>query len=231
MLKKLLHYLRRFLYTSRRNMLKSLPGGYAACGQDVFIAQLLDNQKNGVFVDVGANDGLTINNTLFFEKELGWTGLAIEPLPSIYLKLQSNRKCQTLNACISDTRGKVKFVELVGGPNMLSTLESNVTGLTKRRIIKNLKRRGAVSKTIEVDSLPFEDAMQMHGINNIDFLSVDTEGGELNILKSIDFKKHPTKVISVENNYYTDDIKDYLEPLGFSYIGTFKVDEIYLHKG
>jgi len=56
----------------------------AACGQDVFVAELLSFKKNGVFVDIGANDGVTISNTWYFEKELGWDGIAIEPIPQIY---------------------------------------------------------------------------------------------------------------------------------------------------
>lgn len=227
MIQKIIHYIRRFFYTRRRNMLPSRDGGNAACGQDVYIAELLSNRRDGIFVDIGANDGVTISNTLYFEKNLGWKGLAIEPMPAMFQKLKNNRTCQMLNACITKEKGRAKFIELTGGPNMLSTLESNATGLTKRRIRKNLQRHKTTSSIIEVDCLPFEEAMNIAGITQIDFLSVDTEGGELDILKSVDFRKHPTKVISVENNYYTDDIREYLESQGFSYAGTFKVDEIY----
>ncbi len=230
MLNKIAHYIRRFYYNRTRKLLPSYSGGHAACGQDIFVASLLNNKRNGTFVDIGANDGVTISNTLYFEKELGWNGLAVEPLPSIYAKLQQARSCKTLNACISKERGKASFIELEGAPNMLSTLESNFSGLTKRRINNNAKRHNAKLTKIDVECLPFSEAMEMFSIKNIDFLSIDTEGGELEILKSIDFSKHPTKVISVENNYFKNDIYKYLESKGFSYVGTFKIDEIYIHK-
>ncbi len=225
------HYINRFRYGRKRNMLPEVSGGVAACGQDKFIAGLLDYKRNGVFVDVGANDGVTISNSYYFEKELGWTGVAIEPMPTIFEKLKANRSCDVVQGCITLKAGKAKFVELVGGPNMLSTLAEHDQGLTARRLVKNSKRHNIERKEIEVDCFTFASVTEKYNIKNIDFLSVDTEGGELNILKSINFDKTPVKVISVENNYYDNEIKNYLEGQGFIAIGTFKVDEIYLFGG
>ena len=84
MLSKLAHYIKRFLYTKDYRMLPPLPNGIGACGQDTLIAELLGSKRDGVFIDIGANDGVTISNTYFLEKELGWSGVAIEPIPSIF---------------------------------------------------------------------------------------------------------------------------------------------------
>jgi hypothetical protein len=113
---------------------------------------------------------------------------------------------------------------------MLSTLEENFSGLTRRRLERNAIRQDAELHRIEVDCLPFAEAMDRFGITAIDFLSIDTEGGELDILKGVDFSRHPVRVISVENNYFRGDIRDYLATQGFLHLGTFKVDEIYVHK-
>ena len=212
-------------------MLPNLEGGVAACGQDKFIAGLLDHKKNGVFVDIGANDGLTISNTYYFEKELGWTGIAVEPMPIIFEKLQANRSCDLVQGCVTQKPGKATFVELEGESNMLSTLTEHDQGLTARRLNKNSKRHNLKKREIEVDCITFTAITEKYNVENIDFLSVDTEGGELDILKSIDFDKTPVKIISVENNYYDNEIKDYLEGEGFIAIGTFKVDEIYMFVG
>ena len=203
----------------------------AACGQDVFIAELLHMKRSGIFFDIGANDGVTISNTYYLEKELGWNGVAVEPIPSVYEKLKSNRNCTLVKGCITPKTGTTNLVELVGAPNMLSTLEENYSGLTARRIRKNKKRHNSETRKIEVKCYSFCDVTTEYGISEIDFLSIDTEGGELEILKSINFKTTPTKVISVENNFYTNAIRTYLEQQGFIYIGTFKIDEIYLFAG
>ena len=110
-MKKLSHYYRKFIYRRRVNILPALAGGYGAGGQDIYIADLLSRPEHGTFVDIGANDGVTISNTLYFEKELGWNGLAIEPIPVAYEKLKVNRSCHTLNACISDREGTAEFLE------------------------------------------------------------------------------------------------------------------------
>ena len=228
--KKIIHYIKRIKYHRTHRMLPELVGG-GACGQVALIAQLLGNKRNGVFVDIGASDGVTISNTHYLEQELGWTGIAIEPIPSVFLKLKKNRSCHLVNGCVTTRPGKAKFIEVVNGVDMLSTLAINNTGLTARRLRNSAKRHGSVLKEIDVDCHTFEMLVDRFGVSEIDFLSVDTEGGELDILKSIDFDKNPIKIISVENNYYTGSIREFLEHKGFVYVGSFKVDEIYLFGG
>ena len=234
MYKKIKHYIRRYLYRRNNRMfpeLKNVSNSVAACGQDVFIAELLSFKKNGVFVDIGANDGVTISNTWYFEKELGWGGVAIEPIPRIYEQLKQNRKCKLFEGCITPKSGIQKFVELSGATSMLSTLEQNISGLTSRRISKNIARQNTTKKSIDVVCTTLANLLEEHGIEEIDFLSIDTEGGELEIIKSINFEQFPVKVISVENNLFTNNIKNYLENEGFVYLGTFKIDEIYIYGG
>lgn len=225
---KLKHYLNRYAYHKRHNMLEPRTGGYAACGQDILIAELLGHKNNGVFFDIGANDGVTISNSYYFEKHLGWSGVCAEPIPSIFEKLQENRTCHLVNGCVTPEPGTAKFLEMGGQDNMLSTLEQNNQGLTARRLRKNAKRHNTDVCEIEVECFTFASLVQKFGLTSIDLLSVDTEGGELDILKSIDFDTIPVSVITVENNYYKPDIRNYLESKGFRYYGTFKIDEIYI---
>jgi len=212
-------------------MLPDTSGGTGGGGQDMLVADLLGNKRGGVFVDIGANDGVTISNTCYLERELGWSGIAVEPIPSIFETLKANRSCTLVNGCVTTESGTGKFFEVVGGPNMLSTLAIHNVGLTARRLRKNAARHSAEIREIDVPCFIFPDLAERHGMREIDFLSVDTEGGELEILRTIDFTKFPTKVISVENNYYSPDIRTYLESKGFFLLGTFGVDEIYLHGG
>ena len=72
-------------------------GYYSQYGQDRWIAEtVLPGKQAGVFVDVGAHDGVRFSNTLFLERQLNWTGLAIEPLVDVYERLVSNRTCATI---------------------------------------------------------------------------------------------------------------------------------------
>ena len=211
------------------NILPEYQGGYGAGGQDIYIAGLLGRPDHGTFVDIGANDGMTISNTLYFEKELGWNGLAIEPIPGAYEKLKSNRSCRTLNACISDREGTAEFLEVEGRAQMLSGLVTKYDKQHLRRINRSIKRLGGSIKKTEVECMRIGTALSRFKINRIDFLSLDTEGGELDILRDIDFNAVPVRAISVENNYFTFAIRDYLSTHGFKHMGTIGVDEIYLN--
>ena len=228
---KLQHYINRYRYNKSHTMLPDIQGGEAACGQDILIHQLTGRKKNGVFVDIGANDGVSISNTFMLEKDFGWSGIAVEPIPSIFEKLKSSRKCHTVHGCVTPKAGKAKFLEMVGGPNMLSTLAMHNVGLTARRLRKNAERHNAKINEIDVDCYTLQSLVDRFRIKEIDFLSVDTEGGELEILQSIDFDSIPVGVISVENNYFTGNIRRFLESEGFLYVGTFKIDEIYVFGG
>lgn len=212
-------------------MLPRLEGGQAAYGQDRMFVELLEHKRNGVFVDLGANDGVTISNTVFLERELGWTGVAVEPIPSVFERLREERSCHLINGCVTPEPGQARFLEVQGAPNMLSTLAVNDTGLTARRLRKNARRHGAQIIEHQVECLTFEDLTERFSIKAVDFLSLDTEGGEAEILESIDFDAIPVRLISVENNYFGNRIRDYLESRGFLYLGTFGVDEIYRFGG
>lgn len=229
---KIRHYINRYLYHRRCRMLPAIAGSGAAgaFGQDIFVAELLANKRNGVFFDIGANDGVTVSNSVYFEKSLGWNGIAVEPIPGVFAKLKENRTCHLVNGCVSPKAGQAQFIEL-SGVNMLSMLAEHNNGLRARRIRKSTERHHAEMRTINVDCYTFSDLAKKFGFREIDFLSVDTEGGELEILQSIDFDEHPVSVISVENCYYTNAIQKHLEANGFLLVGTFDIDEIYLFGG
>ena len=95
-------------------------GYYSQAGQDKFVSEcLFENIQKGTFVDIGANDGVKLSNTLHFENK-GWNGLAIEPHPKVYKKLISNRNCTCLNLGIASEEGTKLFRSIDGPVNMLS---------------------------------------------------------------------------------------------------------------
>src|SRR6266849_2588341 len=80
-----------------------------------FIADfLLHGKRDGVFVDVGAYDGIALSNTYYFEKELGWSGICIEPNPLAFESLSQNRKCVSLNCGVGGQEELLEFLKLPG---------------------------------------------------------------------------------------------------------------------
>lgn len=203
------------------------PLSRASDGQDVFVASMFPNVGKRIFVEIGANDGVTISNTYHLETEHGWEGIAVEPLPEAYRKLARHRQCITVNACIADHDGSTSFHAISGTPEMLSGIFHKYDDRHKRRVRRNLKRHNATAQEITVPCHRLDTVLELYGISHIDYLSIDTEGGELDILKSIDFDAIRIELISVGNNYLTREIQDYMNSRTYCLVAIAGRDEFY----
>jgi FkbM family methyltransferase len=197
-------------------------------GQDQFVNEkFFHNKKNGFFVDIGAHDGITLSNTYFFEKKLSWNGICIEPIPNVFSQLRNNRGCICIQGAISTTNQPAEFLKISGYSEMLSGLIDKYDPRHINRIDKELNAYGGNSETIQVQCYKLNDLLDINNIQYIDYLSIDTEGGEFDILQTIDFDRFNISVIDVENNYNDDRIRVFLEGKGYKFITRIKCDEIY----
>jgi len=204
-------------------------GFYSQCGQEKWLLENVFQDKNdGVFVDIGAHDGLTLSNSFYLE-QLGWTGLAVEPIPALFEKLQKNRSCICVNGCIAQQNGKRTFRQIEGYAEMLSGLVDEYDAKHLARIEREIAQHGGSYQEIEVDCFAFNSLMKAHGISKIDYLSIDVEGVELEVLKGIDFSQLQISVIGVENNYSDYRIPALLKRHGFAFQAIVG-DEIYLNQ-
>jgi FkbM family methyltransferase len=169
-------------------------------GQDKFIVKLFKGKAEGVFLDIGAYDGMIFSNTLYLEKNLGWKGICIEPNPLVFEQLQNNRKCVCLNCCVGQEMGIHKFLSVSGHATMLSGLIDMFDEKHLSRINDEIEKYGGEKKTLDVDVLPLKNILDKYGFSVIDYCNIDVEGGEISVLKSIDFSKTLIKVFTIENN-------------------------------
>jgi FkbM family methyltransferase len=203
---------------------------HSQVGQDQFLNEnYFKNKRNGVFVDIGAHDGVSFSNTFFFEKELGWSGICIEPLPDIFQRLKQNRSCICLNCCISSRNGTVSFAR----PHCPQLNNSEMySGIIDEKLLKSInellkKSGGGWVETITVPSFRLNKILKKYNIYEIDYLSIDTEGAELEILKSIDFNKFKIRFMTVENNNKDKAIPEFLASKGFVLIAELVQDDVY----
>jgi len=206
--------------------------GYTSqIGQDRYLNEhYFNNKKNGVFVDIGAYDGLDHSNTYFFEKELGWKGICIEPHPDVFKKLCTHRSCICINACVAPSEGTVEFIKVDGTPTMLSGMKSTYDPRHLRRLEREILRDGGSCDIIDISGVTVNSVLKEYGIYEIDYLSLDTEGGELEILNSIDFDMFKIFAITVENNFGDPAIRNLLESKGFMFITLLAhQDEVYIN--
>lgn len=222
--------LKAYWYLKRRlRKFNCRAGGHSQYGQDLVALDLLKDIESGIFIDIGANDGVTLSNSLLFE-ELGWKGICVEPHPTIFKQLQKNRKCDCLNACITDQDGFVDFLVVEGSANMLSGIETYMDAHHKNRIKSEIEQTGGSSSLTKLESITPETMLERFGITQIDFLSVDTEGCELPILQSFNLTKFPAKVISVENGTRSPDVFRFLTSVNYRLKSCVGCDEVYVLK-
>lgn len=197
-------------------------------GQDRFLdEQVFHGRRGGVFVEVGAFDGVTLSNTWFFEHRRGWSGVCVEPQPAAFERLQRERSCVCVRAAVAARPGRARFLEIQGTPTMLSGLVDAYHRKHRARIRNELRREGGRARKIRVDCLRLADLLREHGIASVDYLSLDTEGGELEILRSLPFDELRIDVIGVEENYDAGAIGSFLATQGYAPIAELGCDRLY----
>ena len=196
-------------------------------GQDKMIKKnFFDGKKNGFFIEIGAYDGISGSNCYHFERFLNWDGIAIEPSIIQFEKLKKNRKCKVLNNAISDEVKEVEFIEVTEGLTQMSGIND---GSFERNFNIISKNQASKTNSINLKTITFDEIVPKN--KDIDYLSIDIEGGEMNLLKSIDFNTNNIKVISVENNIPKEqNFKNFFEEINFTYLDRIGQDEIFYNR-
>ena len=202
---------------------------YSQKGQDKFVNEnIFFNKTDGFFIEIGANNGINFSNTYFFEKNLNWQGICIEPYPELFEELKKNRNCYAENLCIASEKKVSKFLKCYGFiTEMYSGLLDNYDPRHIERINNEIEIYGGSKEIIEVKCISFNDLIEKYKIDKIDLLSIDIEGGEEKIIKSIDFSKIYIQVIILENNFDDNDIRDYLINKGYCLATKLGKDDVF----
>jgi FkbM family methyltransferase len=163
-------------------------------GQDVFALSFVGPRKAGFFVEFGATNGKSLSNTFLLEKHFGWTGILCEPARAWLPELQKNRTARIDVRCVySSSELMLNFLET--DMSELSTLEG---------FGEDDEHSGSrdVNHSYQVKTVSLVDLLKHHDApKHIDFLSVDTEGSEFEILDAFDFSQYSFGAIAVEHNY------------------------------
>jgi len=189
------------------------------------------NRRGGVFVDIGAHDGKTLSNTYFFEKELGWTGLCVEPLPSVFEQLKANRDCLVVNGCAWNQDTVKTFRSIEGYSEMLSGLVDTYPNQHINRIDQEVEAHGGKVVDLEVTCYNINSLLLKHKLTEIDLISIDVEGSELEILAAIDYDQIKVNIVLAENNYEDDNLRSFMQSMGFDPVGRIEIDDVFARIG
>lgn len=192
---------------------KSL-GSYSQHGEDIILYFLLNRHKKGFYVDVGANDPEIISNTKYFYNK-NWNGINIEPHPILFEKICKVRERDiNINAGIAQEETTLKFYQV-------DEVNGTAGSTFDPEIAEELEKKGyKVSKIIEMPVIPLQKVFNenLNG-QKIDFMSVDTEGFDLDVLKSNDWDKYRPEFVLVETvNKNKENIYSFMLEQGYKFI-------------
>jgi FkbM family methyltransferase len=220
----------RRMYGGGASMPSKGKQSYSEYGQDAFVLRHIYKSKaNGIFVDIGANHPTLNSNTYLLELN-GWTGLAIEPQQWLSEQWPGLRKTPCLD-CVAGSENKdVVFVE--------ATEQIGLSGVDGFNKVSGEYTRKTVKQKV------LKDILREHGIEEIDYLSIDVEGYEMNVLQGIDFERVKVRLIGVENDLGfrwlpllgkrlgfelgSNEIRRYLRNRGFKQIARIVCDDFFI---
>jgi len=162
-----------------------------AVGESEFVDNLLQGRRGGFFVECGAADGEQLSNSLFFELHRNWTGLLIEANPGFHRALLSkNRRAYVVRACLSSTTKPetVKFKLSGLGSGMANRMHNSAF------VDFDIEHKPVV----DVQCFPLNSIAAALGVHHIDYLSLDVEGPEVEILRTVDWTQLTVDVLTVE---------------------------------
>lgn len=188
-----------------------LVDSYSQYGEDLIIDAVLGCPSHGRFVDIGANDPVIFNNTKRFSLR-GWTGINVEPNPTVFRRIVENRPDDvTLNLGVGSTEGVLKFYQL--DPDTLSSFDE----ATARGNAQEYPG-ASILATLDVQVVTLQSILEssvVAGHDVVDFLSIDVEGSELTALQSNDWELFRPRCIMIEVNRSGDQIDAFLAGAGY----------------
>ena len=190
-----LRFLKNFNINNFDMVSKNIDKSKSQIFQDIFVLSELNFKKNGFFVEFGAADGLIGSNSFLLEKEFNWNGILSEPAFFWIDSLKKNRSTYISNKCVWSKSGEKLIFREIDHAKQLSTLESF------KDLDKHSKER-IEGKNYYVESISLNDLLEEYKApKKIDYISIDTEGSELEIIKKFDFEKYSVKIFTIEHNF------------------------------
>src|SRR5574343_450566 len=157
-------------------------------GQDALVLAVLNDMEYGVFVEIGVGNGIRMSNTYILEQVFGWSGLLVEPNPCFHHSIRETR------AAILEPVAAFSFDNM----ELDFICANEVSTLVEYR---NADCYDRVGNIITVPSMTMNTMLKKHGIHHFDYLSLDTEGSEMDVLMGLDLTEYRPTVINVEHNH------------------------------
>jgi FkbM family methyltransferase len=166
---------------------------HAQFRQDLWVLHETGHKASGYFVEFGATDGVSLSNTYLLERDFNWRGILAEPNPIWHADLRRNRTAHIDERCVfRNTGSRARFA---------ATKHAELGTILDFAYEDGHAEARRDHEVIEVETVSLNDLLEFHDApRDIDYISIDTEGSELEILKHFDFSRWDVMLFSVEHN-------------------------------
>ena len=192
---------------------------------DLVIQKYFEPGYIGTCIDIGAGVGTERSNTYYFEKNR-WVCLCIEPNPNLYRHMRMYRRLALNLACSNYDKKSAPFQVYVVNQDNQEAISSLVVD---QRLVESHK--GLIDKTyeIQVEVKKLDTILSKINIEKIDFISIDTEGTELDVLQGFDIARWKPKLLVIENNFNDTELKEHLYKFGYNLSERIGVNDFYVN--
>lgn len=196
--------------------------------QDTTVAEIFKYKRNGVYVDIGASDGIEYSNSYFLDKCHGWSGLMVDANWIRYMGLAgAGRSGDIVYGCVMDKDCTQKFT-IAAGLSSVDAIEAvEEGGHDEHTARRDAEKMGTMMKST-VGCYNFSELllrwMKHRNIEVIDYLTIDIEGAEWHALRALDLKKVPIRLIGIETDYTNDKFVPFLEAAGYKELKQYTVE-------
>jgi len=197
---------------------------YSQQDEDKYIIQYILKNKitDGTYLEIGGCDGILYSNTKTLEDSFGFSGILIEPQPNFYEKLQKNRPNNECHNC-AVSNSSVDYIEFIGDNAQGGIVDTINTDIDKL----------SWNNTYKVANKKMSDILASSRYTYIDIMIIDVEGGEMDVLKSIDFT-FPIYCIIIEAHSGEQEknkiFGEYLKENGFTYHERQRGNEVWINQ-
>jgi FkbM family methyltransferase len=197
----------------RKHVRYWLASAQGAMGRDYFPAhndldrkllKYFGAQRGGVFIEAGANDGLSQSNTWHLEKRLGWSGLLVEPIPHVARLCRQFREAAVESCALGSVEQDGHDIVLHFGSLMTAAEGADVAHMDGGDVVSHAAAGAswtgekAYSFTAPVRTI--SGLLDQHGITQVDLFSLDVEGFEIHVLNGVDFDRHRIDHLLIETS-------------------------------
>jgi FkbM family methyltransferase len=201
---------------------------YSQFGEDKILSEMFNGKSHGVCIEIGANDGVNDSTSLYFEK-IGWQCVLVEPNPVLCQMIRKTRNAPVFECAVSDKRGTATLLVAEGAERAhgVSTIRA------EEQAQDTIKSYGFTYRPVQVHTRTLDEILTESKLTSrIDFVSIDVEGHEFEVLRGFSIERWNPVVILVEDNSNFEDtaVSHYLKQFGYIRFIRTGVNDWYAHR-